>query len=188
MNNRTTNPGHHAPSTRLSPIDSGNADNDLTQLRRLYGAYPTGVAAICALDDGGTPVGIVATSFTPVSMRPALVSICIQHTSTTWPRLAASPRLGVSVLATGQEAASRQLAAKNVDRFAGISWFTNNSDAVFLSDAAAWLECTISTRVLAGDHDVVLLEVHHSAVDVAAEPLVFHASTFRSLAAADVPR
>ncbi|MBY6410290.1 flavin reductase family protein [Rhodococcus sp. BP-252] len=188
MNYRTTTNGLHAPSTRLSPIDSGDTDTDLTRLRRLYGRYPTGVAAICALDEDGSPVGIVATSFTPVSMQPALVSICIQHTSTTWPRLAGTSALGVSVLATDQEAASRQLAAKNVDRFAGTSWFTDDSDAVFLTGAAAWLECTISTSVTAGDHDVVLLEVHHSAADDSAEPLVFHGSIFRSLAATERPR
>lgn len=179
MSNRSTTDGLRAPIL-FDPVDSGDADADSARLRRLYGRYPTGVAAICALEDG-KPVGIVATSFTPVSIRPALVSVCIQHTSTTWPRLVKSTKLGVSVLATEQEAASRQLAAKNVDRFAEISWFTNKSDAVFLNDAAAWLECTISTAILAGDHDVVLLEVNHSAIDDSADPLVFHASTFRIL-------
>lgn len=167
--------------TILDPVSSGNADRDMAKLRRLYGRYPTGVAAVCALRDG-QPVGIVATSFTPVSIEPALVSICVQHTSTTWPHLAAGRHLGVSVLASRHEAACRQIAAKNVDRFAGVSWFATESDAVLLSDAAAQLDCEISTTVPAGDHDVVILEVKAAAADLDASPLVFHDSRFRTFA------
>ncbi|MCX8560547.1 flavin reductase family protein [Mycolicibacterium mucogenicum] len=165
--------------TILDPVSTGNSDRDMAQLRRLYGRYPTGVAAVCALRDG-QPVGIVATSFTPVSIDPALVSICVQHTSTTWPHLADGRHLGVSVLASRHEAACRQIAAKNVDRFAGVSWFATESDAVLLSDAVAHLDCEISTTVSAGDHDVVILEVKAAAADLNASPLVFHDSRFRT--------
>lgn len=167
--------------TTLDPVSTGNSDRDMAQLRRLYGRYPTGVAAVCALRDG-QPVGIVATSFTPVSIDPALVSICVQHTSTTWPHLADGRHLGVSVLESRQEAACRQIAAKNVDRFAGVSWFATESDAVLLSDAVAQLDCEISTTVSAGDHDVVILEVKAAAADLAASPLLFHDSRFRTFA------
>ncbi|ANS28867.1 oxidoreductase [Rhodococcus opacus] len=164
----------------FDPVKTGDSERDTTRLRRLYGQYPTGVAAVCALQEG-RPVGIVATSFTPVSMDPALVSICVQHTSTTWPTLSKDGHLGISVLASTHEAASRQIAAKNSDRFAGISWFAGESTAVFLADAAAWLDCRISTSIPAGDHDVVLLEVNSTAVNETAKPLVFHDSRFRTL-------
>ncbi|MDV3125920.1 flavin reductase family protein [Mycobacterium sp. 21AC1] len=166
--------------TSFDPVKSGDSERDTLKLRRLYGRYPTGVAAVCALRDE-RPVGIVATSFTPVSMNPALVSLCVQHTSTTWPTLSEGGRLGVSVLASNHEATSRQIAAKNVDRFAGIPWFARESSAVFLAGAVAWLDCRISTSIPAGDHDVVLLEVDDAAVDEAVSPLVFHDSQFRTL-------
>lgn len=168
----------------FDPVKSGQPEVDAARLRTLYGRYPTGVAAVCALKDG-LPVGMVATSFTPVSMEPALVSICVQHTSNTWPVLSEGGRLGVSVLSSSQEAAVLQIAAKNVDRFAGISWFASESNGVFLADAAAWFDCTISASIPAGDHDVVLLEVTGTAVNEAAPPLVFHDSRFRTLVSAD---
>jgi len=121
-------------------------------------------------------------------MDPAIVSICVQHTSTTWPRLADVGTLGVSVLSSTQEAMCRQIAAKSADRFAGVSWFTRGSGPVFLANSTAWLDCTISTTIPAGDHDVVLLEVNHAAIDDSAQPLIFHASTFRTLAIVDDPR
>jgi flavin reductase (DIM6/NTAB) family NADH-FMN oxidoreductase RutF len=157
---------------------------DVSRLRRLYGRYPTGVAAICAVRDG-QPVGIVATSFTPVSIEPALVSICVQHTSTTWPRLSRDGHVGISVLAEGHAEVSRQLAAKTGDRFAGLTWFAGDSSAVFLADAAAWLDCRITSSITAGDHDVVLLEVTGAADDDTVSPLSFHDSRFRTMLADD---
>ncbi len=168
----------------LKPVKTGDSAQDTSRLRRLYGRYPTGVAALCALR-AEKPVGIVATSFTPVSMDPALVSICVQHTSTTWPQLSEEDHIGISVLSAKQKSESRQLAAKNVDRFAGISWFSSESNAVFLAEAAAWLDCSITTSFPAGDHDVVLLQVNRIWMDGTVAPLVFHDSGFRSLVGLD---
>jgi len=67
------------------------------ELRRVYGAYPTGVAVVAGLVDG-RPAGIAASSFVPVSLDPPLVSVCVAHTSTTWPLLGGLPRIGISVL------------------------------------------------------------------------------------------
>lgn len=155
---------------------------DTRQVRRVYGRFPTGVVAVCALD-GDRPTGLVASSFTSVSLEPPLVSLGMQHTSATWPRLARCPRLGVSVLAAGQRELCARLAAKGVDRFAGVSWSATGDGAVLIDDAAAWLECSVYDTVAAGDHDVVLLRVHSGATDPGAEPLVFHDSAYRLLAA-----
>ena len=44
------------------------------QLRRVFGAYPSGVTVVDALIEGA-PVGITASSFTSVSLHPPLVSV-----------------------------------------------------------------------------------------------------------------
>lgn len=168
----------------LHLVRSGDAALDIARLRRLYGRYPTGVAALCALR-GGEPFGIVATSFIPVSMDPALVSVCVQHTSTTWPILSDGHHFGVSVLSAEHQAASRQLSAKNVDRFSGLSWSTSDSQAVFLDDATAWFECSISAAIPAGDHDVVILQVDRAGINESSTPLVFQDSRYHTLMRAD---
>jgi len=71
---------------------------DSTLLRQAFGCFPTGVTAFCGLADG-RPEGFAASSFTSVSLEPALVSICVANTSETWPKLARMKRLGISVLA-----------------------------------------------------------------------------------------
>jgi flavin reductase (DIM6/NTAB) family NADH-FMN oxidoreductase RutF len=153
---------------------------DPTHLRRAFGAFPSGVAAVAALVDGA-PVGIAASSFTSVSLDPPLVSLCIARTSTTWPLLRSATRLGVSILSAGQERAGRQLAAKDVDRFAEVSWRATADGAVLLDGASAWIETSIHEHVRAGDHDIALLRVHDLDADHGVSPLVFHASRFRRL-------
>ena len=150
-------------------------------LRRVFASYPTGVAALAGLVDD-RPVGLAANSFTSVSLDPALVSVCVAHTSRTWPALRRSPRIGISVLGADQQEVSRRFGAPGADRFTGVEWQETADGCVLLAGAAAWFDCSIAQEVRAGDHDIVVLRVHDlgCAGDVA--PLVFHASSYRKLA------
>ncbi|GAB91235.1 flavin reductase family protein [Gordonia rhizosphera] len=160
---------------------------DGAALRRAFGQFPSGVVAICA-DTGTERIGMAASTFVPVSLEPALVAFCVQNTSTTWPRLAALPRLGISVLSSEHDTAARVLAAKNGDRFAGIDTETRDGGALFIAGCGICLDVTVDQEVEAGDHRIVVMRVNevHSATietDSAVEPIVFHRSAFRRLAA-----
>ena len=130
----------------------------------------------------GEPSGLAANSFVSVSLDPPLVSVCIAHTSTTWPTLRGASRLGISVLGDHQEAASRQLSSRSGERFAGLDWRATTEGALLVSGAAAWFDCSLCREIPAGDHDIVLLRVHDlGATEIM--PLVFHGSTYRQLGA-----
>ena len=175
-------PVRSAPARcRHSPAGLGVVRADPAHLRRVFGAFPSGVTTLAAVV-GGRPLGMAASSFTAVSLDPPLVSVCLAHSSTTWPKLRKVDRLGVSVLSAGQERAGRQLATPGVDRFAGLNWAATAEGAVLLDGASAWLECSVQQQVKAGDHDIVVLYVHDLDADVEMAPLVFHASRFRRLA------
>jgi flavin reductase (DIM6/NTAB) family NADH-FMN oxidoreductase RutF len=151
------------------------------ELRAVFAAFPTGVAAVAAMS-GSAPIGLAASSFVPVSLDPPLVSVCIARTSTTWPALRTAARLGISVLGHHQEWVSRQLSATGADRFTGLSWRATADGAVLLAESSAWFDCGVEREIPAGDHEIVLLGVH----DLGASgimPLVFHGSTYRSLQA-----
>ena len=152
------------------------------ELRDVYGAFPSGVVGLCALVEGG-PVGMAASSFVAVSLDPPLVAVCVQKTSTTWPRLRTLPRLGVSVLGESHDLAAKRLAAKTGDRFEGLSIGTTDGGAILIEGASAWLECTIDREVPAGDHDIILLRIESFEVEPTIAPLVFHSSGFRRLSA-----
>lgn len=158
---------------------------DGAELRQVYGCYPSGVAAVCAMVHG-EPVGLAASSFTSVSVEPPLVSICIRNDSRTWPRLKSAARLGLSVLAESHAEACRSLSRKDGDRFAGVPWTELANGAVFVSRASAWLDCRPRSEVQAGDHTIVVLEVCALDADADIPPLVFHGSRFRRIACADL--
>ncbi len=153
---------------------------DSRRLRHVFGAFPSGVAAVAAVVDGA-PVGLLVSSFTSVSLDPPLVSVCVAHSSSTWPVLGAAPRLGVSILSAEQERAARQLAGRGADRFAELAWRTSDDGAVLLEGASGWLETSVEAQVRAGDHDIIVLRVHDLDADHDISPLVFHASQFRRL-------
>jgi flavin reductase (DIM6/NTAB) family NADH-FMN oxidoreductase RutF len=149
------------------------------QLKRVFAAFPTGVAAVAAVIDG-EPAGLAASSFVSVSLDPPLVSVCVAHTSTTWPVLRSAGRLGISVLGDHQEQASRQLSSRAAGRFAGLDWRATADGAVLLSEASAWFDCSLEQEIPAGDHDIVLLRVHDLGASEVM-PLVFHGSSYRQL-------
>lgn len=157
---------------------------DSQVLRETFAHFPSGVAAMTAEVDG-VPHALVASSFTVgVSLEPALVMFAVQKSSATWPVLRRASRMGVSILGQDQGALCRQLANRDKNaRFAGVDAHRLESGALLLPNASLWFECSIFDEHPAGDHDVVLLEIHALHLDKQTSPLVFHDSAFRQLAA-----
>ncbi|GHD12309.1 flavin reductase family protein [Zhihengliuella salsuginis] len=156
-------------------------------LRGAFAQHPSGLAALCTIVDG-QPEGIVASSFTVgVSLDPPLVMFAVQKTSRTWPKVKRGGRIGVSILAEAHQSVCRQIASRDGDRFAGLRLDSTDAGALFLQDAALWLETSVENEVEAGDHYVVLLRVHaHATHGGANDPLVFHNSTFATLSAPEL--
>nr|WP_245548407.1 flavin reductase family protein [Gordonia araii] len=159
----------------LEPAESPDA------LRRAFSCFPSGVVAVCAHEAGTNFVGMAASSFSTVSIDPPLVSVCVQNSSTTWPRLRTRATVGVSVFAHDQSELCRQLAGPAPSRFAGVDLLGTDDGALFVDGAAAHLACDLHAEYPAGDHTVVLLRIRSLAANPQVDPLVFHASTFRAL-------
>lgn len=162
-------------------IDLDPVQADPHHLRRAFSCFPSGVTAVCALS-GDAPVGMAASAFTAVSVDPPLVSVCVQGTSTTWPKLRALPRLGLSVLADCHDEVCLGLSQKQGDRFAGVEWEAAANGSVFVHGSSAWLDCTVHSEIPAGDHTIVLLRICGLRAQPETPPLVFYGSEFRRLA------
>ncbi|KSZ56117.1 hypothetical protein Z045_25005 [Rhodococcus pyridinivorans KG-16] len=152
-------------------------------VRTAFNEIPTAIAALCSVVDG-EPFGMVATSLTVgVSYDPPMVAFSILNTSTTWPTLKQSPRIGISILSDTQDRICRQLASKSGNRFEDLATTTSVHGALFLDDSPTWLDCTIDTEVPAGDHQLVLLQVHGVNVVPETAPLLYYRSAFHRLSA-----
>lgn len=154
--------------------------SDPSDLRRTFGCFPSGVAAVCAVAPTA-PVGLIVSSFTSVSLDPPLVSICIIRESGRWSRLREADRIGVSFLGDGQEQVCRSFVGAPENGFDGLEVSQTQEGAVFLDKATAWLDCSIYEEVDAGDHTIVLLKIEALQSRPSNAPLIFHNSKFHGL-------
>lgn len=175
----------------VSESNTGVTESSMTEdldprvLRRAFSMFPSGVTGVCALVDS-RPVGLTASSFTSVSLRPPLVSVCVTDTSPTWRLLRSARRIGVSVLGAGDGPLARRLASRVADRFAGMD-YTTVEDAVLLPGAALEAVCSVEQEVTAGDHIIAVLNVHSVRPHPEVVPLVFHGSEFPGLNVPEAP-
>jgi flavin reductase (DIM6/NTAB) family NADH-FMN oxidoreductase RutF len=147
------------------------------EFREVLGNFATGVTVITALD-GPTPIGFTCQAFTSLSLDPPMVSFSVARSSSSRPRILAAGRFCVNVLAFDQHALCARFASRGVDRFAGVDWWRSPGGCPVLDGSLAWIDCTVEAEYPAGDHTIVVGNVHALAVQREAAPLVYHRGAF----------
>lgn len=158
-----------------------NQDLDPQRLREAFGVFPSGVVALAAEVDDRL-VGLAASSFTSVSLEPPLVSFSVARTSKTWPLLRSADHLGVTILAGHHGDVCRQLAGPVDHRFDDLEVTVTDDGAATLDEGLAMFDCSIYREVEAGDHMIVILQLHAVEHADTSLPLVFHRSGFGRMA------
>jgi 3-hydroxy-9,10-secoandrosta-1,3,5(10)-triene-9,17-dione monooxygenase reductase component len=153
---------------------------DARSFRDALGRLATGVAFVTAAPDG-EPAGLIVNSLTSVSLDPPLVSFCPARSSLTWSRMRRARRFGVNLLARQHERFAVRATPAGADRFADIDWQPGRRGAPLLTDALATLECEIVAEHPAGDHWIVVGQVHNMRISPIRDPLVFFAGAFGAL-------
>jgi 3-hydroxy-9,10-secoandrosta-1,3,5(10)-triene-9,17-dione monooxygenase reductase component len=149
-------------------IRSAEPRPDERALRAAFGRFATGVAFVTA-DVGGTPLGLIVSSFAAVSLAPPLVSFCPSRHSITWQRMRHARRYTVHILAARHGEFARGAASPGADRFA-------EPDVV--RDALASIECDLEAEHAAGDHWIVVGRVRRLRIAGDGRPLVYFAGHF----------
>lgn len=144
----------------LRPAEPGL---DERNLRDAFGRFATGVAFITA-DVGGTPLGLIVSSFAAVSLEPPLVSFCPARDSFTWRRMRTAGGFTVNVLGAGHGGFARRAGAPRADRFSEP-----------LRDPLAVMDCDLEAEHAAGDHWIVVGRVRRLEVSLEGRPLVYFA-------------
>ncbi|MEJ7927683.1 flavin reductase family protein [Sphingobium sp. AN641] len=141
--------------------------------RQILGHYPTGVCVVTTVESDGRGAGMVVGSFTSVSLHPPLVAFFPDKSSTSWPRIEATGRFCVNILADDQEDLCRTFSRPSEDRFAGVSHRLSANGSPILDGALAWIDCTLHAVHEAGDHYIVLGEVQALDTERDGRPLLF---------------
>jgi flavin reductase (DIM6/NTAB) family NADH-FMN oxidoreductase RutF len=141
--------------------------------------FASGVTIVTVAKDGDMH-GMTASSFASVSLLPPLVLVCLERTSRTRSLVLSSGAFAVNVLADHQEPISRTFSGQGPKTFDSLPHKSGRSGAPLLSEAIAWIECTIHSVIEAGDHDLVIGDV--IACDAGeGSPLLYYRRRYRSL-------
>ena len=157
-----------------SPTSStASAAFDPQRFRTVLGRYPTGVCVVTAVSPEGTPVGMTVGTFSSVSLDPPLVSFMPMTSSSTWPIIREAGRFCVNVLSASQDGLARQFGRRLDDRFEGVAWSLDAHGLPRVEGALAWIDCTMSRVIEAGDHEIALGAVEALEEGADEGPLVF---------------
>lgn len=104
-------------------------------------------------------MGMTANSLSSVSLRPPLISVCVDREAEMHDVILKSADFVINVLSSPQETLARRFADKHVDRFDGIGYHLSPDGLILLDGALAHLECRRHSQHPAGDHTIVLGQV-----------------------------
>jgi flavin reductase (DIM6/NTAB) family NADH-FMN oxidoreductase RutF len=107
----------------------------------------------------GHPIGMTANSLASVSLRPPLLSVCVDHEADMHDVILHADQFVVNVLSSPQETLARRFADKHEDRFDGIGYHLSPDGLILLDGALAHIECHRHAEYRAGDHTIVLGKV-----------------------------
>ncbi|MDG4834216.1 flavin reductase family protein [Solwaraspora sp. WMMD1047] len=149
------------------------------EFRTAMGALPTGVSLLTTQYGDGDVWGMTVGSLTSLSLRPALLLVCLHRSSTTLELLAQHGRFAVSILAADQRDIADTFARPR-DRNTVPGDYTTVDGLPVIPGALAWLTCEHQHTYASGDHAIVIGAVR-KAGHRRGEPLLRHASRYRQL-------
>lgn len=147
------------------------------EFRTALSRFASGVTVVTVGSDGRLH-GMTASSFASVSLEPPRILVCLDKSSRT--RSLLSDSFAVNILSDKQEEISRSFAHAGDKPFGSLSHELGAIGAPLIHGALAWIECTTSSIVDGGDHDIVIGDVVGcSSID--GPPLVYFEREYRGL-------
>jgi flavin reductase (DIM6/NTAB) family NADH-FMN oxidoreductase RutF len=163
----------HALARRAGSLDAESFREACSLL-----ASAVNVATVRAPD--GSLHGMTVSSFTPVSIEPPLILICLDHDCLCLPHFRACSYFAVNVLAESQRDLSVTFACRDEGRFAGVDWYPSPHGVPLLRGSLTTFECQLAAVIEAGDHAIFLGEVL-MAESRGGNPLLYFNREYRSL-------
>ena len=155
---------------------------DSREFRDLMGHFCTGVTIVTG-SHRGTPWGFTAQSFVALSLDPELVAVCPAKGSDSWPSIQRSGAFCVNFLKESQAELSNRFAKTGIDKFADTDWTARVTGSPVLSEAIAFVDCSLVREVDAGDHTIAIGKVEDVGLfDPGSAPLLFYGGSYRAIA------
>jgi flavin reductase (DIM6/NTAB) family NADH-FMN oxidoreductase RutF len=165
-----------------------NEDNsspmvDSQALRIVMRRWTTGVTILSSFWNAERH-GMTVSSFTSISLDPPLVSVSIARDARTFRLIEQSLVFGVTILGDDQAELSDRFAgrvADSEDRFHGVETFTLATGAPFIPGGLAWLDCRVTSQLVAGNNVVYIGSVVAVQSGRDGRPLLYYDRDYHNL-------
>ncbi len=163
-----------------SKIPTGFVRPDV--LRATMRQHSAGVAVITTRHGG--PIGFCATSLSSVSLEPPTVCFAVAVGSASGRAWRSAPYGIVHLLRSDQAAVASGFARPGPGKFAdSVGWRWGPGGQPLLDHVLAWMLVSTRTRLVVGDHLLVICDVREAAVQPGSGPLIHHDGGFHGLPA-----
>lgn len=150
------------------------------QFRQLLGHFATGVAVLTVISPEGRPRGMTANSLSAVSLRPPLLSVCVDREAEMHDAILEVTQFALNVLSSPQEMLARRFSDQHEDRFDGIGYHIGPEGLVLLDGVLAHIECERYAQYPGGDHTIVIGRVIGGTTNNG-RPLLFYRGGYAGL-------
>jgi 3-hydroxy-9,10-secoandrosta-1,3,5(10)-triene-9,17-dione monooxygenase reductase component len=158
-------------------VNDHNSAFDTRAFRNALGAFATGVTVVTTRSSAGEQIGLTASSFNSVSLKPPLVLWSLARDAQSFPTFSQATHWAVHVLAADQEHLSRRFANRGTDKFAGLDVTCGLGQVPLLIGCKARFQCRTTFQYDGGDHVIFVGEVLDFTLSDT-PPLVFHGGRY----------
>jgi flavin reductase ActVB len=145
-----------------------------SEYRDAMARVASGVAIVTTSDSEGRWWGFTASSFTPLSIEPPLILVCLARDAGCHPVFTSVPAFQVNLIGPEHERLAARFGSKGVDKFAGLesAFRTGRKGLPVLDDALASLHCRTVEMPQGGDHTILIASVEEVRLRAGGMPAV----------------
>jgi flavin reductase ActVB len=140
--------------------------------RNAMARVASGVTIVTTASADGRWWGFTASSFSPLSIDPPLILVCLAHDARCHPVFTSAERFRVSVLAPEHEELAKRFATRGADKFAGEDFRRADDGLPMLDDALVSLRCRTTDMAEGGDHTILIAHVEEAHLRREGRPAV----------------
>lgn len=144
--------------------------------KKALGSFPSGVTVVTTYDKDGKVTGLTASAFSALSMDPALVLVCPNYNSDSYPVLNQAKRFAINILNADQTQAAFAFAKKGEKKDEAIAALDISCSALenpVIEGAVTVIECRLWREYEGGDHAILVGEVESISINEEAAPMVY---------------
>jgi flavin reductase (DIM6/NTAB) family NADH-FMN oxidoreductase RutF len=124
---------------------------------------------------------MTVSSFTSVSLEPPLILVCIDRSAGFLQEMGLGLPFAVNVLSEDQQSLAKRFSDRRENqRFSKVEWTVGWKELPVLDHTSALFYCAVREVVIAGDHAVLIADVHGVAKHQL-RPLVWCERTYHCL-------